>query len=77
MIFMPKHTYTKKELKQEDEATSFACSLLMPFDMFDKEFKSRLNLSEEDRIKELAKIFDAPQWAVVIRMKHYHKLINN
>lgn len=74
---MPDNNYTKKELKQEDEANYFACAILMPLEIFDKEIQSRKHMVEEERIESLAKLFDVPVWAVVIRMQMYNALANN
>jgi Zn-dependent peptidase ImmA (M78 family) len=68
--------YSKKELKQEEEANAFACALLMPFEIFKVEVEKRLSLIEEKRIKELSDVFEVPEWAVVIRMQMYQVIIN-
>lgn len=74
---MSNNKYTKKELKQEEEANAFACALLMPFGMFKTEVEKRLSLIEEKRIKELSDVFEVPEWAVVLRLQMYHQQTNN
>lgn len=74
---MPVNKYTKKELKQEQEANAFACALLMPLTQFKEEVDKRRNMLEEQRIKELSDVFEVPEWAVVLRLQMYHNSINN
>jgi Zn-dependent peptidase ImmA (M78 family) len=74
---MPINKYTKKELKEEQEANYFACALLMPLEMFKVELESRKHLVEEVKIKQLSDVFEVPEWAVVMRLQMYHHQLNN
>lgn len=62
----------KQDLKQEAEANHFAICLLMPRDMFIKEWRKLVTdkVDEETIAIKLAKIFQVPLWACAIRMTH-------
>ena len=62
--------YTSTEIKQEQEANTFAAALLMPLDMLKAEVakKENLNLSETELISTLAKIFDVSIPAMTYRI---------
>jgi Zn-dependent peptidase ImmA (M78 family) len=55
----------------EREANYFACCLLMPQDLFIREFKKvEQGIKDEDVIvKNLAKVFQVPLFAVVLRIQ--------
>lgn len=59
-------------VKQDKEANAFACALLMPKDMFLKEWKRLERLHDEDkRLHEMARIFQVPLFAVVMRIQMF------
>ena len=67
-----------KNARQEREVNAFACALLMPKDMFEAEIK-KVSKYDLDRhyvkldyklIEHLAKTFQVPNEAVVMRMTH-------
>jgi Zn-dependent peptidase ImmA (M78 family) len=68
--------YTETELRQEQEANTFAASLLMPRELIFKELnKSELrNMSESDLIYELARIFDVSVPAMTFRLSNLNIL---
>ena len=67
--------YTELEIKQEAEANAFAAALLMPEEMFLAEYDKLDELNEEERVKSLAKIFEVPEWAVIMRIHQLKKAI--
>lgn len=59
------------ELKREQEANSFAASILMPEELLRKEIGIHAyDLTDEDAIKKLAKIFDVSPLAMTYRISN-------
>ena len=72
---MGQNRFTKKDIKQEEEANYFASCLLMPQDMFLGEYEKVRGFQEEERTKLLSKIFDVPEWAVMMRINQLKEII--
>jgi|GEM_PF-5792145 len=66
---------TAKEIRMEKEANHFALCLLMPKDMFIAEYRKLKNMKEEDRVEELAKVFQVHPYHVVVRITTIPELI--
>jgi len=71
-IFHRKNTgITEDTKKMEEEANAFAASILMPDHLLIKELeKIEFDLSSEDDIKNLAKIFDVSSTAMYYRIRN-------
>lgn len=68
---------SKKERLLEDQANMFAVSLLLPTELFEKEWiklrrppKSKKIDSEDECIKQIAKIFEVPEFAVTLKLMY-------
>lgn len=71
-IFRSKNSGMTEETKRmEEEANAFAASILMPDHFLRKELeKIEFDLSSEDDIKNLAKIFDVSSTAMYFRIRN-------
>lgn len=68
MLFRDQNS-SKGEIKKELEANAFAAALLMPEKLLKKEIKNHdFDLSDDDSMKELAKVFNVSVSAMTFRI---------
>lgn len=57
----------------EDEATLFACLLLMPLEFIKEDVEKGIDLGDDRQIKALAKKYDVSIAALSFRISHFLK----
>lgn len=62
-----------KNKELESEANLFAILLLMPSEFIKKDFEAGISLVDENWLKDLAKKYEVPVNAVVMRYSYYLK----
>lgn len=66
----------RKRFEIEQQASIFACLLLMPTQCISEDLADPIDLADDGFIKKLAKKYDVPENAVAFRLAYYkmHKI---